>query len=133
MTVYNVTVEELRNVVSTSAATPNTIYVKILAGSGGTSLLSGSAEPTSATGINGNWYVQKMSNGHSRFWGPKDSGSWPSEYVPLTEATRHVHAQGSAATTWTITHTLGGRPAVTVVDIPALFAGSYPELAQVPL
>ena len=29
---------------------------------------------------------------------------------------RYVHAQGQASSTWTITHTLGGRPSVTVVD-----------------
>jgi len=119
MTTYSVTVEELRNIVTTSAATPNTVYVKILAtasGGSGTLLLTGSGEPNSLTGADGNWYVQKMANGHGRFWGPKESGSWPSEYVTLTEATRHVHTQNSAATTWTVTHTLGGRPSVTVVD-----------------
>ena len=122
MTIYNVTVEELRNVVTTSAATPNTIYVKIIAsaggggGGGGTSLLAGATVPNTATGADGNWYVQKMSNGHGRLYGPKASSVWPSEYVALTEATRHVHTQGSAATTWTITHTLGGRPSITVVD-----------------
>ena len=122
MTVYNVTVEELRNVVSTSASTPNTVYVKIIASGsgggsgGGTSLLTGTEAPNTATGTDGNWYVQKMSNGHARFYGPKASSVWPSDYITLTEATRHVHAQSSAATTWTITHTLGGRPSVTVVD-----------------
>jgi hypothetical protein len=29
---------------------------------------------------------------------------------------RHVHTQGSASTDWVITHTLGGKPSVTVVD-----------------
>ena len=29
---------------------------------------------------------------------------------------RHVHAQSIAATTWVITHNLGGKPSVTVVD-----------------
>ena len=29
---------------------------------------------------------------------------------------RHVHTQGEASTTWTINHTLGGRPSVTIVD-----------------
>ena len=29
---------------------------------------------------------------------------------------RHIHNQGQASTTWLITHTLGGRPSVTVVD-----------------
>lgn len=29
---------------------------------------------------------------------------------------RHVHTQGAVSSTWTINHTLGGRPSVTVVD-----------------
>ena len=34
-----------------------------------------------------------------------------------TQATRrHVHTQGQASATWTITHQLGGRPQVTIVD-----------------
>lgn len=31
-------------------------------------------------------------------------------------AARFVHTQGTTATTWTINHTLGGYPSVTVVD-----------------
>jgi len=31
-------------------------------------------------------------------------------------AARHIHTQGAAATTWTITHALGGYPSITVVD-----------------
>jgi len=29
---------------------------------------------------------------------------------------RYVHSQGSASSTWTISHSLGGRPQVTIVD-----------------
>lgn len=29
---------------------------------------------------------------------------------------RHIHTQAVASTTWTITHTLGGKPSVTIVD-----------------
>ena len=29
---------------------------------------------------------------------------------------RHVHTQGQASSTWTISHTLGGNPGVMVVD-----------------
>ena len=29
---------------------------------------------------------------------------------------RYEHTQGTASTTWTITHTLGGKPSVTIVD-----------------
>jgi hypothetical protein len=29
---------------------------------------------------------------------------------------RHVHTQEAASATWTITHSLGGKPSVTIVD-----------------
>lgn len=29
---------------------------------------------------------------------------------------RHVHTQAAASSEWTITHTLGGKPSVTIVD-----------------
>ena len=118
MTTYNVTVEELRNIVSTSAATPETVYVKILATAGGQQggLLTGSTEPNAATGAEGNWYIWQMGTGESRLYGPKASGVWPASYITLTGSDRHIHTQGSAATTWTVTHTLGGHPSVTVVD-----------------
>lgn len=31
-------------------------------------------------------------------------------------AVRHIHTQGTASTTWTITHALGGYPSVSIVD-----------------
>ena len=36
--------------------------------------------------------------------------------VGNTNTRRYVHEQGQASTTWTITHTLGGKPQVTIVD-----------------
>lgn len=29
---------------------------------------------------------------------------------------RHIHTQGAASATWVITHALGGKPSVTIVD-----------------
>lgn len=60
------------------------------------------------------------------FYGPKNAGGWPDTpfFTALTSITvdeavlndRHVHEQASASSTWSITHALGGRPSVTVVD-----------------
>lgn len=36
--------------------------------------------------------------------------------VAQTLTRRYTHTQNSPSTTWTITHTLGGKPQVTVVD-----------------
>jgi len=48
------------------------------------------------------------------------SDSQPSTTVSTTTAiigpVTYVHAQGSAASSWTITHNLGRRPSVTIVD-----------------
>lgn len=60
------------------------------------------------------------------FYGPKTSAGWPDTpfFTALSSATvdaavlndRHIHTQGAASSTWNITHALGGRPSVTVVD-----------------
>jgi hypothetical protein len=117
--VNNITAEELRNVVTTTASEPNKIYVKIVSSIASSSgiVLSGTVEPTAATGANGNWYIYKVAaTGEARLYGPKEEGTWPNTYITITGSNRHVHDQASAAATWTVTHTLGGRPSVTVVD-----------------
>lgn len=56
------------------------------------------------------------------FYGPKTEDGWPDEpfFTALSAATlnneRYVHTQTVASSTWVITHPLGGRPSVTVVD-----------------
>lgn len=60
------------------------------------------------------------------FYGPKTADGWPDTpfFTALTEFNvntltnneRYIHAQGSASSSWNITHALGGRPSVTVVD-----------------
>jgi hypothetical protein len=56
------------------------------------------------------------------FYGPKTSEGWPDApfFTALTEAThdneRFVFPQSSPSSTWSITHNLGGRPSVTIVD-----------------
>ena len=46
------------------------------------------------------------------------TGVAPNQVLNLVypAATRHTHTQGTAATVWTINHTLGGFPSVTIVD-----------------
>jgi hypothetical protein len=46
------------------------------------------------------------------------TGTAPNQVLNLVYpvAARHVHTQGAASRTWTITHTLGGYPSITVVD-----------------
>ena len=60
------------------------------------------------------------------FYGPKTEAGWPDTpfFTALSSATidaavlndRQIHTQSSASSTWNITHDLGGRPSVTIVD-----------------
>ena len=60
------------------------------------------------------------------FYGPKTAAGWPDTpfFTALTSTTinaavlndREVFTQGSVSSTWNITHQLGGRPSVTIVD-----------------
>jgi hypothetical protein len=46
------------------------------------------------------------------------TGISPNQVLNLVypASVRHVHTQGTVATTWTINHALGGYPSVTIVD-----------------
>jgi hypothetical protein len=46
------------------------------------------------------------------------TGTAPNQVLNLVypASVRHVHTQGTASTTWTINHALGGYPSVSVVD-----------------
>lgn len=87
------------------------------AGPRGPGVLVGEGEPTDEIGQDGDLYIDS-DNGH--YYGPKADGAWPESpfYTPAeqTPSLRHVHTQASPSTTWVITHTLGGRPSVMVVD-----------------
>ena len=46
------------------------------------------------------------------------TGISPNQVLNLVypKASRHIHTQGTASTIWTITHSLGGYPSVSIVD-----------------
>jgi hypothetical protein len=84
----------------------------------GYSVVAGNGPPTYAAGYDGDIYIDK-DNGY--FYGPKALGEWSGVpfYVPAevdNTTQRYTHTQSVASSTWAITHTLGGRPAVTIVD-----------------
>lgn len=86
-------------------------------GAAGASLISGDVNPpTNDLGILGDYYFYTLEPYY--IYGPKTESGWPS--TPFFQATgltrRHVHTQSVSSSTWDITHTLGGRPSVTVVD-----------------
>lgn len=86
------------------------------AGPRGPGTLVGEGTPSSTLGQVGDLYIDSLTG---TYYGPKTSSGWPVEplYVIGEAPTRrYVHTQGTAASTWTVTHALGGRPSVTVVD-----------------
>ena len=107
--------DQLRNIVTVDEDTTD-VFVQLLGAPGprGYGLESGSGAPTSSVGRDGDFYV----NIDNVFiYGPKANGVWPSEPIFIPGGTRRqIHTQASPSDTWTINHTLGGYPSVTVVD-----------------
>jgi len=111
----NVTNDPIQNSVTVDTETTE-VVVSLLGATGprGYSIVTGNGEPTNADGRINDIYLNLANNS---FWGPRTEAGWPSSpfYVPGATL-RHVHTQASASSTWTINHTLGGYPSVTVVD-----------------
>jgi hypothetical protein len=87
------------------------------AGPRGPGVLVGEGAPNDDIGQDGDLYIDSISGS---YYGPKASREWSNEpfyvHAAQTPSVRHVHTQSAASTTWTVTHTLGGRPSVTIVD-----------------
>lgn len=82
-------------------------------GVAGTEILVGQGLPSNSLGKNGDLYIDSISG---KFYGPKQNNIWPGTAFYNNSNQRFVYTQASPASTWTITHNLGGRPSVTVVD-----------------
>lgn len=84
----------------------------------GPGTIIGNGAPTNLIGFDGDLYIDVD---EGSYYGPKADGVWPtppvfsiSSFTGQTQ--RYVHTQTVASSTWNITHPLGGRPSVTVVD-----------------
>jgi hypothetical protein len=110
---------DIINDISTSTSTftqgvgaPDTVQGPI--GPRGPGTLTGIGLPVYTDGFDGDIYID-TDTGY--YYGPKAAGEWPG--VPFFTAganQRHIHTQSAVSATWTITHLLGGRPSVSVVD-----------------
>lgn len=80
----------------------------------GTGLLYGVGMPPDSLGSDDDFYFDTVTG---YYYGPKAGGHWPTTPIILSPPTkRYIHTQAVAASTWSITHPLGGRPSVTIVD-----------------
>ena len=112
-----VVVDETTNVLEvTSADTTVEVSSTGVQGARGTIFISGNGLPTSDIGVDGDFYIDLDDN--SAVYGPKADGVWPTDPTGrFSQFTlRHTHTQNTPSSTWTITHSLGGNPSVTVVD-----------------
>lgn len=109
--------------VSTSIA-DSTIQTSTLrgpVGPRGPGTIVGTGAPGPLVGFDGDIYIDEDLG---EYYGPKANGVWPASpffsIINVANTTqRHVHTQTTASSTWNITHALGGRPSVTVVDSAA--------------
>lgn len=107
--------DQLRNLVSINEETTNVLVSLVgISGPKGIGIVSGTTNPTPDIGRVGEIYVNIT---NSSLWGPKTSSGWPASpfFIPGA-TTRYIHSQASASDVWTVNHTLGGYPSVTVVD-----------------
>lgn len=112
-----VVVDDTTNVLEvTSADTTVEVSSTGVQGARGTIFLSGNGLPTIDVGVDGDFYIDLDDN--SAVYGPKADGVWPADPTGrFSQFTlRHTHTQNTPSATWTITHSLGGNPSVTVVD-----------------
>ena len=82
----------------------------------GSSIVVGEGAPSNSLGNDDDIYIDVVTGS---YYGPKTNGAWPATpfYVlGQTQTARYVFNQASPSSTWNITHSLGGRPSVTVVD-----------------
>lgn len=113
---YVVVSEEPANKVTVPAEDPNKVLVTTIGGQGlrGPGIITGTGDPTTNNGTTGDIYIDTSNN---EFWGPKTSTGWPATpFYSAGQTLRYVHVQAAASSIWTVNHTLGGYPSVTVVD-----------------
>lgn len=82
----------------------------------GSEVLVGSGPPLNSLGKNTDVYIDSETG---KFYGPKANSVWPELPFYNNLAQRFVFTQAAPSSTWTITHSLGGRPSVSIVDSAA--------------
>jgi hypothetical protein len=90
----------------------------------GNTILSGEGAPSQFLGIYGDFYIDTLTQ---EMYGPKVSNSWgiPVDLVTNQEL-GYVYNQDIISSVWTISHSLGFIPNITIVDTNGIvIEGSY--------
>lgn len=114
-----VSVEELRNeVVVETSLTDVSVNLVGIQGPRGNTILSGDGPPDDdSLGVDGDFYIDTF---NQAIYGPKLNGAWPDNPLSTFASTnRFVYTQSTPSSLWDITHGLGGKPSITVVDSSA--------------
>jgi hypothetical protein len=82
---------------------------------GAGTIISGTGVPTSGTGSTGQFYLDEATD---TLYGPKSAGgAWPVAMAPgAGVVSNYHHVQVTPATSWVVSHGLGFRPNVSIVD-----------------
>lgn len=109
LTDVSLTTSGVQSTVSQTGGTGGSI------GPRGPGILLGEGAPSNSLGYNGDIYLDTLTGS---YYGPKENGEWPNSpaYTITTASPRYEFTQASPASTWSITHSLGGKPSVSVVD-----------------
>jgi hypothetical protein len=112
----SVTATDIINAVTVTDTTENSVSVvaaTFVNDAGASSkIYYGTTVPNAAIGTTGDFWIRTDTG---ELYGPRTGSGWPASSLPLIPK-QYTHTQSSAATTWTVTHTLSGYPSVTVVD-----------------
>jgi len=108
--------QDIINAVTVAETTENDVTVvasTFINDSGASSLIYyGASAPDPTIGGEGDFWID-ISVGV--LYGPRTSSGWPSSELYL-RTKRYIYDQAVPSSVWNITHELGGRPSVTVVD-----------------
>jgi len=112
----SVTATDIINAVTVTDTTENSVSVvaaTFVNDAGASSnIYYGTTTPSASIGTIGDFWIRTDTG---ELYGPKTGSGWAASPLSLIPK-RFVFTQGSAASSWAITHTLSGYPSVTVVD-----------------
>ena len=90
----------------------------------GNTILNGEGAPSISLGVYGDFYIDTLTQ---EMYGPKNNSDWGNVVDLVTnQELGYVYEQETISSVWTISHSLGFTPNITVVDAAGIvIEGSY--------